>query len=293
MTISKFFTSMSLSNDRFASMYARVSAASLDSPSRIRESRASTGVISSASPYQSRGVLLTGRSSSWPQAYLRYPSQACFSAAWANFARSAGSRGAAGRQTAQAAVAHAARRAGLKCLYCFVPMMLTVKPFETLHPAALPAPPEFKVDPFSVADAEWKVRTTDGQNEYWTAGQARLPDHEAELPLPCATMDPDPSRQMLENVASWPDTRTCTCPVNDCGCSPSNVSVAGPAHVPFIAVFSFPPEEPPHASTVAKITASPILMISPIAGGVNHRARGDFCPPAPPPSYGQGVQGTS
>jgi len=68
-------------------------------------------------------------------------------------------------------------------------------------------------------------------------------------------------------VAFWPDTATCTSPVNDCGDCPVIVSVEGPAHVPFIAVFRLPPEEPPHATTVAKITPSPIFMIPPSLAG--------------------------
>src|SRR5882724_549473 len=46
-------------------------------PIRIRVSKASTGVIQSDSPYQSRGVFESGRRLSWPQAYCLYPCQAC------------------------------------------------------------------------------------------------------------------------------------------------------------------------------------------------------------------------
>jgi hypothetical protein len=151
-------------------------------------------------------------------------------------------------------------------VYCFVPARLMVKAFERLQPAALPAPCAVIVDPFNVADADWNVMTT-GPQVNWTAGHTRLPDHEAELPLPCAVTEPDPSRQTPVNVAFDPDTATCTSPDIVCGDSPEIVSVAGPAHVPFIAVFRFPPEEPPHASTVAKINPSPIFMIPPSLAG--------------------------
>ena len=102
----------------------------------------------------------------------------------------------------------------------------------------------------------------------WTAGHTRLPDHEAELPLPCAVTEPDPSRQTPVNVAFFPETATCSWPDNVCDGSPEIVRVAGPDHVPFIAVFTLPPEElPPHASTVAKINPSPIFMIPPSLAG--------------------------
>ncbi len=64
MVISKFFTQTSLSNESFASMSSRAFAASSGSPRRIKVSRLSTGVMSRLSPYQSRGVRLSGRSSS-------------------------------------------------------------------------------------------------------------------------------------------------------------------------------------------------------------------------------------
>ena len=86
--------------------------------------------------------------------------------------------------------------------------MLRVKPFEMPQPAALPPPCAFMVDPFSVADADWSVRTTEEQPVNGAAGHGKLPDQEAELPLPCALTEPDPSRQMPENVAVSPDTAT-------------------------------------------------------------------------------------
>ena len=84
------------------------------------------------------------------------------------------------------------------------------------------------------------------------------------MPLPCAVTEPDASRQTPVNAAFCPDTATCTPPGIVCGDSPEIVSVACPAHFPFIAVFRSPP---PHASTVAKITPSPIFMIPPSLAG--------------------------
>ena len=62
--ISKFLTEMSRSNDSFSRMSAFASSASGFNPARSSVSSASTGVIRSGSPYQSRAVRLTGFASS-------------------------------------------------------------------------------------------------------------------------------------------------------------------------------------------------------------------------------------